>query len=608
MPKSQVKFIKLNSAILNCSFLIKRMFKKYYLCIFFVFAFVSCTTAKKAVVVSTKKVQIADSTQRQFDYYFYEGIRQKDNQQYDQAIETFRLCLAIDSLDAGAQSEIGILYALIGYNNNAINCLEKAIKIDPANWWYNVQLISMYSELKNWNRAIEITGNLQKLFPNKEEVYTMLATFYKETKQYEKAIAAFDRLESLSGINETNSFEKFQLYILLNKPQKGVAEIDKLVNKYPAETRYKVLRGDIFMQQKMPEKAYEIYQNVLKDDPENPYVYVSLSEYYKTVNQPEKAMEAIVSALKSDQLEVETKVSVLGQYVEKLAQDSSKLVETESLFKLLVDRYPMEEQVHGYYAVFLIYQKRNAEALSELETMVNINPKNDQTWIKIVQIYTVDKNYKQIINTTARAIDNLPKLPVWYFYRGIAQFQLADYHGAMDSYQKGLPLIAPEQAELKSDFYAQIADIYFKFEKKDSAFVNYEASLAANPKNIMVMNNYAYYLSLDKKDLKKAERMSSKTVELEPKNSTYLDTYAWILYQEGNYSLAKFYIERAIDNLTKEEDPGVVLEHYGDILWMNSKDTKKDDAKALEIWQKSYDAGNKTDELKLKITNKGWKR
>jgi tetratricopeptide (TPR) repeat protein len=301
-------------------------------------------------------------------------------------------------------------------------------------------------------------------------------------------------------------------------------------------------------------------------------------------------------------------VSVLGQYVQKLAQDSTKLVETESLFKLLVDRYPMEEQVHGYYAVFLQYQKRNAEALSELETMININPKNDQTWIRIIQIYIGDKNYKQILTVTDRAIENLPKLPVWYFYRGIAQFQLEDYHGSLKSLQKGLPLINNDQADLKSDFYAQIADIYFKFEKKDSAFVNYESSLAANPKNIMVMNNYAYYLSLDKTDLKKAERMSSKTVELEPKNSTYLDTYAWILYQEGNYTLAKFYIESAIDNLPKDEDSGIILEHYGDILWMNSKDTGKDDAKALDIWQKSYNSGNKTEELKQKITNKGWKR
>ena len=583
------------------------MFKKYYLCLLLIVAFVSCTTAKKAVVEAPKKIQLSDSVQRQFDYYFYEGIRQKDNQQFDQALETFRMCLSIDSLDAGAQSEAGILYALIGFNEQAISSLEKAIRIDPSNWWYNVRLITMYSEQKNWKRAIEITNNLQKIYQNKEEVYTMLSSFYKETKEYDKAIAAYDRLESLNGINESSSFEKFQLYILLYKPQKGVAEIDKLVNKYPSETRYKVLRGDIFMQQKMPAKAFEIYQNVLKDDPDNPYVYVSLSEYYKSVNLPDKAMESIVSALKSDQLDVETKVSVLGQYVEKLAHDSTKIVETESLFKLLVDRYPMEEQVHGYYAVFLQYQQRNAEALSELETMININPKNEQTWLRIIQLYIGDKNYKKILTTTTSAIENLPKLPVWYFYKGIAQYQLADYRAALASYQKGLPLITVEQADLKSDFYAQIADIYYKFEKKDSAFVNYEASLAFNPKNIMVMNNYAYYLSLEKSDLKKAERMSSKTVELEPKNSTYLDTYAWILYQEGNYSLAKFYIERAIDNLPKNDDSGVVLEHYGDILWMNSKDAK-DDAKALEMWQKSYDSGNKTDSLKEKIANKGWVR
>lgn len=581
------------------------MRKKYYLFIILIFGLSSCTAAKKIVVKSPTVPRISESTQRQFDYYFYEGLKQKDNQQYDQAIETFRMCLAIDSLDAGAQSETGLLYAAAGMNDKALDCLEKAVKIDPSNWWYNVQLISMYSDLKNWKRAIELTVNLQKKYPEKDDVYSMLGTFYKETKEYDKAIAAYDKLESLNTITETVSFEKFQLYILSNKAQKGVAEIDKLINKYPTESRYKVLRGDIFMQQKMPAKAFEIYQNVLKDDPQNAYVYVSLSEYYKSVNKPDKAMESIVSALKCEQLDVDTKVTVLGQYVEKLVQDSTKLGETESLFKLLVERYPLEEKVHGYYAVFLQYQKRNAEAISELETMININPKNDQTWIRLIQMYSLTKDFNQILTLTNRAIENLPKLPVWYFYKGIAQFQLADYKNALVSYQKGLPLIAPEQAALKSDFYAQMADIYYKLEQKDSAFVNYERSLAVNPKNNMVMNNYAYYLSLEKTQLKKAERMSAKTVELEPKNSTYLDTYAWILYQEANYSLAKFYIERAVENLTKEEEPGIILEHYGDILWMSGPENE---SKAMETWQKSYDAGNKTEALKLKITNKGWKR
>ena len=118
------------------------------------------------------------------------------------------------------------------------------------------------------------------------------------------------------------------------------------------------------------------------------------------------------------------------------------------------------------------------------------------------------------------------------------------------------------------------------------------------------MNNYAYNLSLDKSDLAKAERLSAKTIEKEPRNSTYLDTYAWIFYQQGNYSLAKFYMERAISYLTAEQNAGVYYDHYGDILWM----TRTNDEKALENWKKAWNAGVQTDELKQKIENKGWKR
>ena len=579
------------------------MNKIQFLFLALLFSLFSNATTKKPVDNSPKIIRLSEPEQRRFDYFFYEGQKQKENRQFDQAIETFQLCAALDSVDSGVQSELGLMYAATGFTAEAIRCMEKTIQTDPTNWWYNVQLISMYSDLKNWKRSIEIAVNLQKLYPNKEEVYSMLASLYKETRQFEKAIAAYERLESLTGINQALSLEKFQLYLLLNNQKKGIAEIDKLVNKYPAESRYKVFRGDIYLQQNKSQKAFEIYQQVLKDDPQNALVYVSLSNYYKATNQPEKALESIVSALKNEQLDVDTKVQVLGQYVEKMVRDSSKLSETESLFKLLVDRYPMEEQVHGYYAMFLQVQKRNAEAISELESMLNINSKNDQSWLRLIQIYLGEKNYKQTVAITDRAIENLPKSSAWYFYRGIAEFQLANYPAALVSYKTGLTLIAADQLDLKSDFYAQIADTYFKVEKKDSAFANYEQALAANPKNILVMNNYAYYLSLGKNELKKAERMSAKTVELEPKNSTYLDTYAWILYQQANYSLAKYYIERAMDNMKKDEEPGVILEHYGDILWM----TKNDD-KALKMWQKSYESGNKTDDLKKKIDNKGWKR
>ena len=572
------------------------MFKRIYLFLLFVFLFGSFTSAKPVVKKQITSSHLSEAAQRQFAYYFYEGLRLKDQEKFDEAMETFGLCVAIDSLDAGAQSEMGLLYGLIGMNNEAVNALEKSVKYDPTNWWYNIRLISMYSELKLYPKSIELTKQLQKIYPNKEQVYNILAALYKETKDYDKAIAANERLESLVGINEQISLEKVQLYYLSGKTKKVMPEIDKLIAKYPADSRYQVTKGNILMQQKMPEQAFAIYQKVLVDDPQNANVYISLSQYYNAMNQPEKALESIKTALKTEQLDVDTKMLVLGQYVEKLVQDTVKFAETESLFKLLVDRYPLEEQVHSYYALFLQYRNRNAEAISEYETMLNINPKNEQSWLRLIQIHIGTKNYNQLLIETGRAIKNLPKIPTWYFYRGITQFQLADYRGALATYKEALPLISAEQAAVKSDFYSQIADTYFKLELKDSAFVNYENALAANPKNMMVMNNYAYYLSLEKAELKKAELMSAKTVELEPKNSTYLDTYAWILYQKGNYSLAKFYIERAIDNLKPDYDASVIYDHYGDILWKSNNPEK-----AKEMWKKALEKGMNTPLLKIKI-------
>src|ERR1035437_4516348 len=241
IPESNRQICRVKIRNRNCQTTVfkylKRMVKKYYLFTFAVFTMFSCSTQKNLKTDSHVVTQNKDSLQRQLDYFFFEGLNQKENQKYDQALESFQMCLTIDSLDAGVQSEMGMLYGAIGFNDKAVQCLENTIRIDPSNWWYNIRLISIYSDLKNWKRAIEISNNLQKFYPDKEEVYTMLATFYKQTKEYEKAISAYDKLENLNGIDESTSFEKYQLYNILNKPQKGIAEIDKLVNKFPTETK-----------------------------------------------------------------------------------------------------------------------------------------------------------------------------------------------------------------------------------------------------------------------------------------------------------------------------------------------------------------------------------
>ncbi len=545
---------------------------------------------------SPTDLRITDDDRVRFTTFFYEAIRFKEAGQYDQALEAYRMCETIDSLNGGLQSELGQLYAALGNSKAALKATKAAYNSAPDNWWYGINLVSLYAALKQLDKAIDVAGALQRVFPNKEEVYQILSTLYKQAEKPEKAIAALNKLEALTGIDGAISMDKFSIYLGMKQNKKAIAEIDKLSAKFPTDMRYKVLRGDIYMYQELPEKAFEIYKHVESEEPNNPYVYVSLSNYYKQQNNNELARFNVVKALKLDALEVEQKISILGDYVKDMIRDTVKLDETESMFKLLVERYPLEEKVYDYYAVFLQYRKRFPEALSMYETMLNINPKNEQTWLQIFQLRIQNANFEGLKTDADRAIAVFPENHPFYFYKGIAEIQLKNYPAALQANKKALSLATESDKAVQSDYYSQIGDVYYRMDSTLLAFEAYDKALEANPGNVYVLNNYAYYLSEKNQNLKKAESMSAKTIEKEPKNSTYLDTYAWIFYQQGNYSLAKFYIERAIDNLDNKQDPGVVLEHYGDILMKVGNPEK-----AFEIYQKSYQTENKTEILKKKI-------
>ena len=185
---------------------------------------------------------------------------------------------------------------------------------------------------------------------------------------------------------------------------------------------------------------------------------------------------------------------------------------------------------------------------------------------------------------------------------GISEYLNKNYTEALDALKKGVVYVDEKNVSLLSDFYGQMGDLYYQMEKKDSAFVAYDKSLAYKPNNLGVLNNYSYYLSLEKKDLDRAEKMSSITVKAEPSNPTYLDTYGWVLFEQGAYTMAKIYIENAVkySEEKKEELSAEVLEHYGDVLYKTNEPEK-----ALEYWIKAKEKGDSESEtLNKKIESK----
>ena len=74
------------------------------------------------------------------------------------------------------------------------------------------------------------------------------------------------------------------------------------------------------------------------------------------------------------------------------------------------------------------------------------------------------------------------------------------------------------------------------------------------------------YGAKDDEAMRKAYAMSKRTVELEPHNSTYLDTFGWILYLQGRAVEAKPFFKNAVMLYGGKKSP-VILDHYAEVLF-----------------------------------------
>jgi Tfp pilus assembly protein PilF len=298
-------------------------------------------------------------------------------------------------------------------------------------------------------------------------------------------------------------------------------------------------------------------------------------------------------AISSKNIDIETKIGILQQYLTVLENKEEWKTRLPALFESLVEMHPEVADIHRFYALYLINIKELDKAQKEYATILDIDPKNEEAWEQIINLQIVQEKWDSVITLSGKAIEILPDNPQWYSYRASVYFKLDKKDEALTACQKGLAL-TKDNKKLKSEFYGQMADIMFDKKEKDSAFVYYDKALENNPLNAHVLNNYAYYLSLGKKDLLRAETMAKKCLEFDPRSSTVLDTYAWVLFQQGYYNLAKRYLQEAIKNGDKKDD--VLFEHYGDVLY---KTDSKDEA--VKMWKKSQELGNKSEKLQLKI-------
>ena len=548
-----------------------------------------------------KKVQnvqeLDEKSQLEFDYSFMEGVRCKITGDFQAAIGWYDNCLKINPESAVVKYEIAsILMANQDYNG-ALQLAREAVAGNPGNMWYKVLLATVLQNKSMIEEACNVYADIIAKYPDKEEFYLMEAGLYASVEKWQKAVEVYDRYEAQNGITEAASIEKIKLYTKLNDVKKASNELVKLIKKYPEKDEYLSLLAELYFNYNQDKKGLQILDRLLKADPDNGFVHFYLADYYRDKKQLNEVEKHMKSALLSDNIDNGYKIQYILRLI--LNPDTTLVSDTEldTYVDLLMSKYSEDLSVRALYSDFLKKDNKLQEAKKELEFILSKDKNNYLIWEELLLICNETMDTIGMYQTGTEAIKYFPDQPLPYALSGISLMMQKDFQAAMPFFKKGVEL-AGDKLELKAQFYSYLADCYYNLDSVQQAFDMFDQVLLVNPDDALVLNNYAYYLSLRNEKLELAERMSSKAIALEPENGTYLDTYAWVLYMRGEYSQARYYMKLAIEK-TKEPS-GVLYEHYGDVLYRSGNKEE-----ALKMWKKALELGGEvTEELKDKVENK----
>jgi len=532
-----------------------------------------------------------------YNYFFLEGVRQQEMGNLTAAFDLLRHARDLNPNAPEVYYLLAPYYVDLKDDTRSRAYYERAATLDPENSSYIEKLGQLYVSQKDYPNAINAYEKLYALNKARVDVLQILYQLYGSQNEFQQMINVLNRIEVLEGSSEQISLSKMQIYEQMGEKRKEYDELKSLVDSHPLDLNYKVMFGNWLLQNGKKKEAVKLYRNVLKEEPTNALAKLSLLDYYRTIGDQATVDVITQELLQSPKTEKETKIALLRQVISSNQQANvSDSAEVMKLFSQALSVPQTDADILMMKAAYMSLKKMpKAEINRVYEQAIDVEPDNSRARIALIQNIWDTGDYDKVIAICRPAQEYNPEEKVFYYFQGMAQYQKHENDAALQTFRKGVSQIkADSNPDVVSDFYALMGEILHEKGRLAESFQAYDSCLQWKPDNIAAMNNYAYYLSEANKDLPKAEQLSYKTIKAEPNNSTFLDTYAWILFQQKRYEEAKIYIDQAIrsdSTLT-----GVVKEHAGDIYAMTG-----DIDKALEFWQQSLKGGNQSAVLKKKI-------
>ena len=573
---------------------LKNNLLKYTLYIVLILISFSSCSSKKKLNGKGKTTHLSQKKENEFASNFIEATTQKIIGNYDLAQKLFLEGLKIKPKSAVTYFELSGIYGYKKMGRDAVESAEKSVQLNPENDWYKTNLAVLYQKYGMYEESLKLYKTLVEKHPGRYEYLFTLADNYLVLNKKEDALTVYSKIQKTMGNSEELALHKQNLYLELNQVDNAILEVENLIKEHPNKASYYGLLAELYDEKGDESKTLYYYDKVLEIDPNNADIRFALYSYYSEKGKDEKAYEELKKGFANPEASIDTKTQILLGFVN--VQNKIEQEKGAELAEIMVQAHPKDSKSYTALAEIYLQKEDYEKALTSYKKSVSLESNQFLLWNQIVFIEADLKLYDSLIVDSEKAIDLFPTQPLYYFFSGLGNTQKGNVDRAIKRLNQGKDLVL-DNDQMLGEFYQMLGDAYHTKKENEKSDRSYDKALELNPRNLIVLNNYSYYLSEREEELDKALKMSKFSNVISPQNANYLDTYAWILFKQKKYTEASSVLEDALTY--GGENSIVILEHYGDVqFFLNNKVT------ALEYWEKASKKEGASDLLFQKIKEK----
>ena len=493
------------------------------------------------------------------------AVEKYDSKDFKGASEILEKVIAEDPGNDAAHYYLGLSAFCVNDMATAEAELEKASRLDTMNFWYRYRLAMLYSATDRKELTIAMYEKLLKDFPKKNELYYNLVDLYLADNQFDKALETLSQIEAVFGKNDATAMTRFQLLGRMGKQREAYESLEEYNKEYSSPQVLSVL-GDYQMSKYNDSLAVSLYDEALDIAPDYAPAMLGKAEVFRVTRKYDQYFALMNKFLSDDSIPAAGKSDYLNAIIQRSDPMFLKtfMPRVDTMILNAVAAHPKDSTMLLTAGIYYFATDRKQEALGCLRKNMETYPESVAAAANYVELLMYSKDWDALAAESETAFRKFPEETGFLEMSSMAYYNKGEYGKVLDNCRTIISVAGGDSLKTLTA-YSTMGDMYHQIGENAKAYKAYDKALEINSTYAPVLNNYAFYLSMEGRKLKKAEAMSKITVDQEPDNPTYVDTYAWILYLQGRPEEAKPYFKHAM--LHGGKDSVVILDHYAEVLF-----------------------------------------